>query len=227
MTLEELILLGYLGVFSTILVAVLAIFFLWFYFKRLKKPAKILNNIINQKKAMLFLASDAGTVDIKEVKEIAKGGVLKGAKDEYYLIPTAVPIEDESKMSTEERLLREIISKRSTLKHTGCPVFFGYSGMVTVLPPDALALYETSQAVQNNPQPSSAMSKAKTLLLNPRKIREILESSYSHAQLITVIRDVEDLIRAEFSGRKVGTSILWILLAFIIFAVVLKMLGIV
>jgi hypothetical protein len=236
---DELIIFWYLvlpviGLLSLI-VTPLSIFLL--YFRYFKPTARKLNKIIRRGDGIAFLAYDSGRVKIKPVTEITKQGVLKGElKEEYFIVPQ-FPLVEEGKGNPgvkEPPVLSEVIAKRAILEDTGCPVFFGYAGKIVLLPPETLAYMEASRVAENIKELQRKMRKEGELdlekekkhpifLLDLRSIRQAVEKSFSNAQLISIMRDIEDEVRAQLAGRRFGGSLIMIVVLLFVFLIVAKM----
>lgn len=193
---------------------------LWLYFRYFKPQARKLNQIIKTKSPLAFLAFDSGKVAMVKLKDIAKQGVLKGERQEEYFVVPQVPLKDGE---TREDPYERIVTKRFILEDTGCPVFFGYAGKITLLPPAALASIEASD-VFSNPGVEEAR-RFPTLLLDPRKIRVFIERSLSNTQILSIMRDIEDVLRAQYSGREFGKTLIWVMVFLVVAVIVLKVVG--
>jgi hypothetical protein len=213
--------------------------FLLFYFKYFKPTARKLNKIIRRGDGIAFLAYDSGRVKIKPVTEITKQGVLKGElKEEYFIVPQFPLVAEEGKGNPgpvkEPPVLSEVIAKRAILEDTGCPVFFGYAGKIVLLPPETLAYMEASRVAENIKELQRKARKEGELdlekekkhpifLLDLRSIRQAVEKSFSNAQLISIMRDIEDELRAQFAGKRFGGNLLMIIVLLFVFLIVAKM----
>jgi len=122
--------------------------------------------------------------------------------------------------------LSDWVVKRSILIGIGVPLFVGYSGKICLLNPEALALYEAAQMYirtdegvmykgdKDSMNPDDVLQPL--LLLDPRKIKTIVDSSYDDAQIAAIAADSE-LIGAH--GRGLGKySGLFIILAVVLIA---------
>ena len=98
------------------------------------------------------------------------------------------------------------IVKRTNLVGLNLPLWFGYTGKLCLLNPEALALYEAGEMmikteegtlfnphnienkdIQNALQP--------LLLLDPRKINQIIYNGFDQSQIAGVVADSEELVR--------------------------------
>lgn len=98
------------------------------------------------------------------------------------------------------------IVKRTFLTGLDLPFFVGYTGKLCLLNPEALALYEagemmirTEVATLFNPNKLDGKSEDDAmqplLLMDPRKIQQIIYDGYDQSQLAAVIQDSEELAR--------------------------------
>ncbi len=105
----------------------------------------------------------------------------------------------------------DYVNKRSTLIGLDLPVFVGYTGKLCLMNPEALALYEAGDMMikttdmelfNPNSVPDKDESKAMQplMLMNPRKIQEIIWKGYDQSQIAGVVADSEELIRTQMSG---------------------------
>lgn len=208
------------------------------YFRYFKPTARKLNKIIRRGDGIAFLAYDSGRVKIKPVTEITKQGVLKGElKEEYFIVPQFPLPAEEGKGNPgvkEPPVLSEVIAKRAILEDTGCPVFFGYAGKIVLLPPETLAYMEASRVAENIKELQRKMRKEGELdlekekkhpifLLDLRSIRQAVEKSFSNAQLISIMRDIEDEVRAQMAGKRFGGSLMMVIVLLFVFLIVGKM----
>jgi hypothetical protein len=237
---DELIIFWYLVLPVVGFVSLIAVppAFLLFYFKYFKPTARKLNKIIRRGDGIAFLAYDSGRVKIKPVTEITKQGVLKGElEEEYFIVPQFPLVAEEGKGNPgvkEQPVLSEVIAKRAILEDTGCPVFFGYAGKIVLLPPETLAYMEASRVAENIKELQRKMRKEGELdlekekkhpifLLDLRSIRQAVEKSFSNAQLISIMRDIEDEVRAQLAGRRFSGSLIMIVVLLFVFLIVAKM----
>jgi hypothetical protein len=204
------------------------------YFKYFKPTARKLNKIIRRGDGIAFLAYDSGRVKIKPVTEITKQGVLKGELNEEYFIVPQFPVVEGNPGVKEPPILSEIIAKRAILEDTGCPVFFGYAGKIVLLPPETLAYMEGTRVAENIKELLGKMQKEGELdlemekkhpifLLDLRSIRQAVEKSFSNAQLISIMRDIEDELRAQFAGKRFSGSLIMVIVLLFVFLMVAKM----
>ncbi|MEM4679572.1 MAG: hypothetical protein QXL98_01395 [Thermofilaceae archaeon] len=207
-----------------ILMAVSAVEFvllLYIPFRYFEPVARKLNSIVRSKKNILFLTYDDGRTYIKGVDQISRTGVLKGPRrEEYYIIPEIPP----------ERFGSDIIAKRSVLEDTGVSVFFGYSGQIFAYTPYIAA---AAAALQSNPDPAesreSPVKKEGVVLFSVQQLKDLLRESLNAASLGEILIDIENRVREELSGRRLGSlmNFMWVFIGLVVVAIVLKIIGVV
>lgn len=100
------------------------------------------------------------------------------------------------------------ILKRSTMVGLKMPFFLGYTGKLCLLNPEALALYEMGEMKIKTEDytlfnPHKLQEKEKNfrnalqplLLLEPRKIRQVIYDGFDQSQIAGVVADSEELAR--------------------------------
>lgn len=96
----------------------------------------------------------------------------------------------------------DYMNKRSTMIGLGLPFFVGYSGKLCLLNPEALALYEagemmvrTEDKTMFNPRKIKGKEIGDALqpllLLEPRKIKNIISSGFDETQIAAIVADSE------------------------------------
>ncbi|MEM4534966.1 MAG: hypothetical protein QW764_02860 [Desulfurococcaceae archaeon] len=206
-----------------ILMAVSAVEFvllLYIPFGYFEPVARKLNSIVRSKKNVLFLTYDDGRTYIKGVDQISKTGVLKGPKrEEYYIIPEIPP----------EKFGSEIIAKRSVLEDTGSSVFFGYSGQIFAYTPYIAATAAILQSNQETQVQRDDSKRTGVVLFSVQQLKDLLRESLSYAGLQEIMIDIENRVREELSGRRLGymMNFMYIFIGLVIVAIVLKIIGLV
>lgn len=109
--------------------------------------------------------------------------------------------------------------KRCILAGSGLPFFVGYAGKLNLLNPEALALYQAGEMFvktedktlfdPRDKQPTGVIPTAgkhyePLMLLDPRKIKEIISAGFDEAQMSVVIADSEEIGRGLRGGFKLG-----------------------
>lgn len=120
------------------------------------------------------------------------------------------------------------ILKRCMLVGMNMPIFIGYTGKLCLLNPEALALYEMGEMMVKtedktlfNPQEieGKKMSKKETLqpllLLDGRKIQQIIFNGFDQSQIAAVVADTEELMRVGkgLSGKMIGILVVLVMIA--------------
>lgn len=119
----------------------------------------------------------------------------------------------------------DFINKRSTIVGLNLPLFLGYTGKLCLLNPEALALYEagemfvrTSEGDIFNPKGIEGKKKEDAmqplLLLNPRKIQEIIYEGFDQSQVAGIVADTEEEMRLRLGGGGLGGN--WKLIILIV-----------
>lgn len=123
----------------------------------------------------------------------------------------------------------DYIIKRCYLVGLSLPFFVGYTGKLCILNPEALALYEagemfirTEDGVMFNPHEIQDKDIKRALqpllMLEPRKIQQIIYNGFDQSQIAGVVADTEELMR-------VGKGIISARTGIILFLIVLLLLG--
>lgn len=106
------------------------------------------------------------------------------------------------------------VVKRSSLIGLDMPMWFGYTGKLCLLNPEALALYEAGEMMIRTPDapngvmfnPNNVQDKnlkdalEPLLLLDPRKIQQIIYDGFDQSQIAGVVADTEDIVRLGQGG---------------------------
>jgi preprotein translocase subunit Sec61beta len=98
------------------------------------------------------------------------------------------------------------IMKRTFLVGLDLPFFVGYTGKLCLLNPEALALYEAGEMLIRtedtelfNPKNIAGKSKENALqpllLLDPRKIQQIIYEGFDQSQIAGIVQDSEEMAR--------------------------------
>lgn len=129
-----------------------------------------------------------------------------------------------------QKIYSDWIVKRAILIGFDLPIFFGYSGSLCLFNPEALALYEAGDLMiqsasdkplfnpQKNPKKHIADALQPLMLLDPRKIKSIINRTFDHSQIAAIIVDSEEIGRI---GRGFGRFLLPIGLIVLVLMVVL------
>jgi len=228
-----------------ILIVCVPIIFIWFWKRMLPKASRTFFWIHRRKTPPLLLCHDSGKGMLVGIKERAGEGVVMTDRGRYKILPrylSASPAkpkgEEEAGPALNPNPLDEMtvkdysdwVVKRTYLEGLGLPFFVGYTGSLCLLNPEALALYEAGNlAFQNeegkfmfNPRKVKGKTVDKALqpllLLDPRKIKQIVPAGYDHEQIAALVADAEELARL---GKGIPrAALMGILVILIIVAVV-------
>lgn len=117
----------------------------------------------------------------------------------------------------------DFFSKRSILMGLGMPIFFGYSGKLCLLHPDALALYEAGQMKVNVDENTvfykgDADKKGDALeplmQLDPRAIKTLINKGFDETQMAAITTDAE-LVGLMGRPSHIGSYILIIIIVIV------------
>ena len=210
-----------------ILAFTMPIAFLLYHYKYMHKTARKLNKIIRKKKPFFFNVYDTGRAFIEAGLERRGEGIIKTDRGTYKILPRLPEKKDTDKDKNKNdpltSLYSDVVLKRATLEDTGVPVFFGYSGKICLLNPDSLALAEMAThkpaKLEENEEP--------LLLLDPRKIKELITKSYSESQMLAVCRDTEEIMREQMGFSRYVFPLVGLMIMLFVVAVALKIVGVV
>jgi len=120
------------------------------------------------------------------------------------------------------------ILKRCMLVGMNMPFFVGYTGKLCLLNPEALALYEMGEMMvktedQTLFNPNNAEGKdindalQPLLLIDGRKIQQIIFNGFDQSQIAAIVADTEELMRVGkgMSGKMIGIIVLLIIIGVI------------
>lgn len=121
----------------------------------------------------------------------------------------------------------DYILKRCYLVGLSLPFFVGYTGKLCLLNPEALALYEagemmikTEDGTMFNPKDLEGKDVSKALkpllLIDPRKIQQIIYNGFDQSQIAGVVADTEEYMRVGkglFSGNAAKLILILIVVA--------------
>jgi len=197
--------------------------------KLIPKASRTLFWAKRQRKIPIVVVHDSGRAEIDLAKERLGHGILITDKKKFKLVPRFVSkidyealdeaLKDENPLKLKEvigKFIRDYsdwITKRAYLIDLGLPIYFGYSGIMCLLNPESLALYEAGElAVETadktlfnpNKLPNKSIKKAlePLMLLDPRKIKNIISEGFDEAQISAVVRLSEEIGRMSVSfGR--------------------------
>lgn len=122
----------------------------------------------------------------------------------------------------------DYILKRCYLVGLRLPFFVGYTGKLCLLNPEALALYEAGEMVlrtesgtlfnPNNVENKTLKDALQPLLLiDPRKIQQVIYNGFDQSQIAGIVADTEELMRA---GKSLISAKMGLFLVFIILIII-------
>lgn len=158
----------------------------------------------------------------KIVKELTEAAKEAGQESEVTTVEVELPegTEKPSRLSfLKDNFILDYsdwIIKRCMLVGLRMPLWVGYTGKLCLLNPEALALYEagemyiqTEDKTLFNPNKLEGKTKANALqpllLIDPRKIQQIIYDGFDQSQLAGVVADSEELARL---GRGLSKSMI-------------------
>ena len=197
-------------VVGMIMLAVFPITLLLIWFRYFHPTARKLNSFIRKKMVIFIDAYDTGKVYFKALRERKGAAIGRTVDKSYRLLPKlktklkgeekkeAAEEKDEKKDADGDRteeILAEAVSKRFFLEDTGCPIFLGHGGTLCLTNPEVLALVE--QAKSPNPTVIKGDDDKERILIDPRRLEELIPKNYDESQLNAVINDIWMIARAE------------------------------
>lgn len=151
------------------LIIILPIGFIWFWKKKLPKPARTLFWCAIKGYAPLLLVHDSGRADIVGIKERKEEGIVETTAGTFKILPRYAPLLSDKEMEElgsqdpAMQILKDVgsskiklgnrefiidphhwVAKRSWLVGMPTPLFVGYTGSLCILNPEALALFEAA-----------------------------------------------------------------------------------
>lgn len=188
--------------------AVASWFIPFWWIKRVPETARILERAAREKKPVALIAHDTGRAALTLIEERMGEGVVVTDSGNYKILPQYARVEEtegEGKGNPEklyEKDYRDFITKRTILTGLDLPFFIGYAGKLTLLNPEALALYEagdmyvkTSEGPLFNPNKKKDRSIRKALqplmLLDIRKIKDLIGVQFDVTQIAAIITESE------------------------------------
>lgn len=173
------------------------------WFKWLPPISKTLYRAKRKRLIPLFLTHDSGRASCVLVYERKGEGVLMTDDGRYKILPRYVGTEDAGNPEPKKvsKIYSDFITKRALLTGLGLPILYGYSGTLCALNPEALALVESGDMILETADMPVKAEKAKNkslkellrplMILDPRKIKEVLNSSYDESQIGACLVDSE------------------------------------
>jgi len=238
----------------------LPILFIWFWKKKVPKPARTLFWCAVKGYAPLLLVHDSGRADIVGIKERSAEGIVETTNGVFKILPRFAYVnEEEEEQGVENNveanggsneIIRDVsgktvqigrfkfhldyshwISKRTYLLGMPTPFFVGYTGVLCLLNPDALALFEagdlkveTSEGTWFNPHNVKNKNEEDAIqplmLLDPRKIGSFITRYFHQSQISGVIHCAEERARIGM-GAILKKFLIFILIFIVVMGVIL------
>ena len=221
---------------GVVMLIVTPVFFFLLWFRYLTPIAKKINRYVRKKMAIAAITFDTGKTVLCGLIERRGEGVVITDYGRYKILPRMPVVKKEEKDSLTE-LYSDLVLKRSILEGTNSPFFIGYSGKICLLNPDTLALAEMTEhqslkegevvfegegAEENREGEEKPRS---LLLLDPRKIKELVTKSFSESQMLAIIRDTEEIMRASMGLRRFTVPIAVIIVIVLLLMVAMQFFG--
>jgi hypothetical protein len=208
--------LSVIGVISIIGVPSVAIIF---WKKLMPKAARTIYWAKQRKQPPLLVVHDSGRGELTLVTERMGSGVVQTTQGKFKLLPRYISSinDDDEKLTDQQKetkqqkpkkwksLIKDWSSwavKRCLLTGLDLPFFVGYSGIVCLLSPEILALYEagelkvksTDTTLWKKVQGKSIKEALEPLmLLDPRVIKAIVSDSYDEVQIAAFGTEMEQI----------------------------------
>lgn len=203
------------------------------YLKKVPPVARELMECQAKKQVPAIICHDSGRSYLVRIEERMAEGVVITSQGKYKLLPQSIditealeektdPKEKKQQASTNDedkkksRLGFDIygwISHRSILAGLGLPFYLGYSGILCLLNPECMALYQAGELfvpTEQHPTPTKedldkdGKVKPKPLMwLDPTKLKNIINKRFSTSQIDAILIDVDRRARL---GRGLGTG---------------------
>lgn len=224
----------------------------YLYHKRVPAVARLIEYAARIKAPLALITFDTGRTILTIILEFLGEGIVRTLDGTYKLLPQFAPIpttqqkpSDEKKNpgtdenpgsnpGTEkdvvetlllEKEYRDFINKRSILIGVDLPLFVGYSGKMTLLNPEALALYEAGEMQVRSPENKLVRLKpaAEAKTSNSKNIVKIGDKDYVPAELsedqaadlidlpqplmLLDLRKISNMIGSQFNPTQFGAII--------------------
>jgi len=175
----------------------LTLILLWFRY--LHPAARKLNRLIRRKATLFFDVYDTGRIYLRGLFERRGAAIGRTVDGLYRFLPKLKSLEKEGNDLTK-KLLVEAAGKRFIFEDTGLPTFFGYGGMLCLTTPEVLALVEQTKDpvfVDMEKGEVIRLKKSAKLLIDPRRLGELVERFYDESQLKAVINDIWAILQEQ------------------------------
>ena len=201
--------------FLTVVLSPILLPLIWF--KLIPEPARTLISAKRKRrvKGIYIDVSDSGQMRMEYFIKYLGEGVFKTNRGLYKILPRRASANPHG-----DPYIHELTLKRTYLRDMNLPVYIGYSGRITAMTPDGLALIEASKFTPkkfkgNRPKP--------TMLLDPREIKEVINKNYSQSQIAAIVKDSELIGLAERGYGRFMIPIAVIIIIMIMLIVAMQM----
>jgi len=205
-----------------VLAIALPTLFIWFWKKKVPKPARTLFWCAVKGYAPLLLVHDSGRADIVAIKERKAEGIVETSTGTFKILPRYAPLMSEEEIekvgdpSEKERveILKDVsgkkiqigkrqftldfshwMAKRSWLIGMPTPLFVGYTGSLCILNPEALALFEAGDL---------KIETGEGTLFNPKNVRGKSEDDAVQPLMLLDPRKIGKFIYSHFDTSQIA-----------------------
>lgn len=189
----------------------------YYWFKKLPPVFHTLYRSHKERRIPLLVVHDSGRGKIVLIEEALGEGVVKTEDGDYRIVP---------QYPNAPSPIRDAIARRTILEGLDLPFFVGYSGRLCLLNPETLALWETGENAQGQAKTDNPSSEKPLLLLDPRKIKDIIGTQFSVSQIGEIINDSEGIgmIRSlKTFGKLMKIAIPFAIIVMAVLAIILIM----
>ncbi len=205
-----------------ILIIVLPPLFIWFWKKKVPRPARTLFWCAIRGYAPLLLVHDSGRADIIGIKERKAEGIVETTAGTFKILPRFAPVlSDEELQQIEDPEMRKRMqmiknmasqkvkignmefwldyehwmAKRTWLLGMPTPLFVGYTGKLCLLNPEALALYEAAEL---------KIETADGTMFNPKHKKDANEEEAMQPLILLDPRKIGKFITSHFDQSQIA-----------------------
>lgn len=209
-------------------------FIVFWWFKRIPYAARQLERAARLKRPPAIIVHDSGRAAITTIQERLGEGIVVTDEGKYKILPQFTALEGNPKKYQKE--YRDFVSKRATLIGLeGLPIWFGYSGKICLLNPEALALYEAGEMmIETGGKPMFNPNKKRgkkirdalkpLMLIDPKKAKDLVNPQFDVTQIGAIITESENIGRLGISLGKYAVPIA-ILMMVVVGAILFLLLG--
>ena len=234
MTLFEYLWFYILPFIGVVMLIVTPVLFWLLWFRYLNPTARKLNKYIRKKIPIAAITFDTGRTILCGLIERRGEGVVMTDHGTYKILPRILEEDEKTKKEpAEEDFFKDLVLKRSILEGSNSPFFVGYSGKICLLNPDTLALAEMTEhkplgenEVTLEEESAGDPKKARPLLLiDPKRIKDFVSGAFSESQMLAIIRDTEEIMRASMGLRRFAIPITVIVVIVLMLMIAMQFFG--